>query len=240
MDPNWTDTPGYNPPRKPRWGALVLVVALHGLALLGLIHAFAPRFAQGAVEAVTSVLSVTVTPPEAQTAEADAGAAGEAGEQATPRDDPVPARLPVRPSRLPEASSTGAEVQSGARDSGEGTGAGSAGSGTGSGTGGSGPGGGIATRPSVKSGNLDQARDFPVPPGGRQARFGKSVTVYFTVTTDGRARDCSVARSGVDADAAARVCPLVIEKIRFNPARRADGTPVETRYGYRVDFREAD
>jgi protein TonB len=75
-----------------------------------------------------------------------------------------------------------------------------------------------------------------VPEGGRQARFGKRVIVLFTVTTDGRARDCSVAQSNVDAAATALVCPLVIRKIRFNPARRSDGTPVEARYGYRVDF----
>ena len=77
----------------------------------------------------------------------------------------------------------------------------------------------------------------PAPPGGREARFGKSVTVVFTVTPDGRARHCSVARSSVDAEATALVCPLVIRKIRFNPATRGDGTPIEARYGYRVDFR---
>jgi protein TonB len=240
MDSPETPPPGFNPPRKPRWGTLALVVGLHVLALLGLVQAFAPQATVATREEIIAlfdrVVAITV-PPDA---EPDAGAAGEEGEQATPRETAPPARIPVRPSDLPEASSTGAEVQSGARDAGEGSGAGGTGAGTGSGAGGSGQGGGIATRPSVQSGSLDQARDFPVPPGGRQTRFGKSVTVYFTVTTDGRARDCSVARSAVDADSAARVCPLVIEKIRFNPARRADGTPVEARYGYRVDFREAE
>jgi protein TonB len=231
---------GYAPRRKPHWGTLALVVALHVLALLGLIRAFAPNFAASAVETVTSVLSVSITAPEEPSPEPDAGAAGEQGEKAVPRDAPLPARGPVQPTDLPDAASTGAATQSGAQDTGEGTGAGGARSGTGSGAGGSGQGGGIASRPSVRSGALNQARDFPVPPGGRQARFGKSVTVNFTVTTDGRARDCSVARSGVDAETAALVCPLVIEKIRFNPARRADGTPIETRYGYRVDFRAAD
>ena len=76
----------------------------------------------------------------------------------------------------------------------------------------------------------------PVPPGGRQSRFGKTVIVHFTVTTDGRARDCTVASSSVDAETTARVCPLVVQRIRFNPARRADGTAVEARYGYRVSF----
>ena len=93
-------------------------------------------------------------------------------------------------------------------------------------------------RPSVRSGSLDVRRDFPIPQGGREARFGTSVTVFFTVSQDGRARDCSVARSTADADSTALVCGLVIEKIRFNPARNRAGDPVEARYGYRVDFRE--
>jgi protein TonB len=232
---------GYDRRRKPRWGTLALVVVLHVLALLGLVQVFAPQVTYATREEIIALMErmVAITvPPDG---EPDAGAAGKEGQQATPREASAPeAKLPVRPSDLPVVSSTGSEVQSGAADSGAGTGAGGAGAGTGSGDGGSGQGGGIATRPSVKSGNLDQARDFPIPPGGRQARFGKSVTVNFTVTTDGRARDCSVASSAVDAESAARVCPLVIEKIRFNPARRADGAPVETRYGYRVEFRESD
>jgi protein TonB len=89
----------------------------------------------------------------------------------------------------------------------------------------------------VRSGELNEARDFPAPEGGRAARFGKSVTFHFTVTTDGRARDCSVASSQVDAATTARVCPLVMERIRFNPATTREGTPVEARCGYRVDFR---
>ena len=90
---------------------------------------------------------------------------------------------------------------------------------------------------SVRSGEINQSRDFPIPEGGRSTRFGKSVTVVFTVTVDGRARNCSVANSQVDAETTALVCPLVIERIRFNPATTAEGTPVEARYGYRVDFR---
>jgi protein TonB len=239
MDTNPTGQPGYDPPRRPRWGTLALVVVLHGLALLVLIQAFAPKFTAATRQEIIALFdrTVAITVP----AEPEGGAAGEEGPEAVPQEASAPpVKLPARPTDLPPASSTGSETQSGANESGEGTGAGGEGAGTGSGMGGTGQGGGIATRPAVRSGNLDQARDFPVPPGGRQARFGKSVTVAFTVTADGRARDCTVARSEVDAETAARVCPLVIEKIRFNPARRADGAPVETRYGYRVDFRASD
>ena len=230
-----------NKRRHPRPALIVLIVLFHVAALYGLTRAFAPSIVASVEESVVSAFTVTITapPPPEPEPEPDAGASGEQGREAVPK--PVtapPPKLPIpKNTPVPRASSTGAAATSGARDSGDGTGAAGSGQGTGSGNGGSGQGGGIAVRPSVRSGELDQARDFPVPEGGREARFGKSVTVLFTVTTDGRARDCSVANSQVDPETTARVCPLVMDKIRFNPAKRADGTAVETRYGYRVDFR---
>lgn len=219
-------------------------VVFHVLLLFGLIRAFAPGFAATVAENLASVLTVTITAPEPKRDEqamaGDEGAAAPEGRKAKPSEVAAPepkVRIAEKPAA--KAASTGDEVDSGARDRGDGTGAGGEGQGAGAGDGGFGQGGGgIATRPSVRSGELNEARDFPVPEGGRQARFGKSVTVFFTVTTDGRARDCAVTRSEVDAATAARVCPLVIDKIRFNPATRNDGTPVETRYGYRVDFKQ--
>ncbi|MXO58927.1 hypothetical protein GRI89_05165 [Altererythrobacter salegens] len=222
--------------RRPRWGALVLIGLAHVLVLFGLARAFAPDFTAAVVEQATSGFMVTVyTPPPAEPSP-DEGASGEEAKEAKAKDVAVPPKPKPKKTDAPKAASTGKANDSGARDQGSGTGAGGPGDGTGSGNGGQGSGGGIAAGPSVRSGELNQARDFPVPDGGRQARFGKSVTVYFTVTTDGRARNCTVARTEVDAATAARVCPLVEEKIRFNPATRADGTPVEARYGYRVDF----
>ena len=228
-----------NTRRRPRPALIVLIVLFHVAALYGLTLAFAPNIVASVQESVVSAFTVTITAPPEPEPEPDAGATGEQGREAVPK--PVtapPPKLPVpKNTPVPRASSTGAANTSGARDSGDGTGAAGSGSGTGSGNGGVGQGGGIATKPSVRSGELNQARDFPVPEGGRQARYGKSVTVIFTVTAEGRARDCSVANSQVDAETTARVCPLVMEKIRFNPATRADGTAVEARYGYRVDFR---
>ena len=152
---------------------------------------------------------------------------------------PKPRIAIAKPTAAPPVAGKGPDNSAGTRDTGSGTGAGGQGSGTGSGAGGDGQGGGgIATKPSVRSGELNNASDFPVPAGGRQTRFGKRVTVFFTVTADGRARNCAVTQSNVDAEATALVCQLVIRKIRFNPAKRGDGTPVEARYGYRVDFKE--
>lgn len=229
--------------RRLSWPLVLLLVLLHLLALFGLARVFAPEFTAGVIEQATSLVTVTVRTyeePEAEPSDGppqpDEGAAGEEGREATAREVVAPLN-PPRPSPAPRASSTGNADQSGARDTGEGTGAGGMGDGTGSGRRGSGSGGAVAVGPSVRSGEINQSRDFPIPEGGRATRFGKSVTVVFTVTTDGRARNCSVASTQVDAETTALVCPLVIERIRFNPATTAEGTPVEARYGYRVDFR---
>lgn len=229
--------------RRPRPALVALIVLLHIVGLYVLARVFAPATMESVERQVVSAVTVTVRTAEPEPEpepEPDAGAQGNPGKEAVPK--PVTAPKPKQPiqtpSPAPRATSTGAKNSSGAREAGAGTGAAGTGSGTGSGRGGSGQGGGIATKPSVRSGQINTARDFPVPEGGRQTRFGKSVTVHFTVTTDGRARNCSVASSGVDAETTARVCPLVVERIRFNPAKRADGTPVEARYGYRVQFRE--
>lgn len=227
--------------KKLDWKLVVLLVILHLAGFYGLALLLAPKFTANVIEQATRMVTVTVTAPEVEPSDSppapDEGAAGNAGQEAVPREVAVPESRNPRPTPAPRASSTGDENRSGAQRSGDGTGASGEGSGTGSGRSGSGRGGAVAVGPSVLSGELNQARDFPVPEGGRQVRFGRSVTVHFTVTTDGRARNCSVASSQVDAATTARVCPLVMEKIRFNPATTADGTPVEARYGYRVDFR---
>lgn len=226
--------------RKPSVPVIIGIVILHIAIFYGLLRAFAPGITTQIENTVLSAVTVTVTTPPEQmpTAPDEAGAAGDPGKKATPKPTtvPTPERRLKKNKPEPKATSTGKADNSGATDDGDGTGAAGQGNGTGAGGNGTGRGGGIAVKPSVKSGRIDQARDFPVPEGGRQMRFGKSATVQFTVTTDGRAVNCSVLRSDVDAAATARICPLVMDKIRFNPARTADGTPVEARYGYRVDF----
>ena len=229
-------------PPRTRYLVLALVALIHVVLVLGLIRAFAPDFAAQVTDTVLATFNVTVTPPPPPPPPSPqpekAGAAAEAGRKAVPREakQQRPKLAIAKPRPAPPIAAHGPDNSSGARDSGSGTGASGQGNGTGSGDGGNGQGGGAVSKPSVRSGELNNASDFPVPEGGRQTRFGKRVIVVFTVTTDGRARDCSVAQSTVDAAATALVCPLVIRKIRFNPATRADGTPVEARYGYRVDF----
>lgn len=238
---------GYSTRKKPRWGLISAIVAGHVLVLIGLARALAPDFTAQVVEGATSLVTVTVStptpmptppPPPPDPAPEPEGAAGPQGERATPREVTAPEppiKLPDR-QPAPRASSTGDANRSGASERGDGTGAGGDGNGTGSGNGGDGSGGGgespIVSRPSLRSGSLNESRDFPTPEGGRRVRFGTSITVYFLVGVDGRARNCRVTDPGPDPATNAALCRLVEQKLTFNPARRANGEPVEAEYGW--------
>jgi len=228
--------------RRPKPATLVLIVLFHILAIYGIARAFAPDFTQSIEQGVVTAFTVTVTTPDEDVPPdneqvPDEGASGEQGRDAVARAETSPEiEKPLTEKPAPKASSTGSANTSGAKNDGAGTGAAGDGAGPGSGRASGGGGGAITTKPSVKSGNLNTASDFPVPEGGRKARFGKSVTVHFTVTKEGIAKNCSVAQTQVDAETTALVCGLVMRKIRFNPALTREGTPVEARYGYRVDF----
>ncbi|HEU4821489.1 MAG TPA: energy transducer TonB [Qipengyuania sp.] len=230
--------------RRPRWWLVALIVFAHLLAFYGLIRVFAPDAMRAVERSVLSTITVTITappqPPPAAESKPDEGAAGAAGKQAVPKPVPAPTpRVQVRENRpLPRASSTGTANSSGAQDSGAGTGAAGSGEGTGSGRGGGGQGGVAVAKPVKIAGEINSAADFPVPPGGRQARFGTSVTVYMTVGTDGRASNCRVVRPSPDAQADAIVCRLAEQRFRFRPAIDSQGNPVAATYGWRQEWFE--
>lgn len=228
------------PPRRVKLGVIVLVALLHLAAILALIRAFAPDLTAQAVERITKTLTVTITappPPPAPPAEPEpAGAAGEAGKQAVPRA--VKAEKPkveIAKAPAPRASSTGSADTAGARDIGSGTGAGGTGSGTGSGAGGSGQGGG-ASKPVHISGRIDKASDFPIPPGGREARIGKAVILALTISPEGRAVACRIYRSSGLPDTDAVTCRLAQERLRFRPALDAAGDPVTGKFYWQQKF----
>ena len=95
------------------------------------------------------------------------------------------------------------------------------------------------SRPEKVAGDIRSARDYPVPPGGRETRFGQSVTLAMTVGVDGRASDCRILRPSNDPVADRITCELAIERFRFRPARNADGEPVAATYGWRQEFFQA-
>lgn len=227
---------------RPRWWVIALVVLGHLLAFYGLVRAFAPGAVESVERSVLSTFNVTITtppppPPEAEPVP-DEGAAGDPGREAIPKPVTAPTpKIPVaRPSPVPRASSTGNANTSGATQSGAGTGAAGSGEGTGSGRGGGGQGGVAVTKPVKIAGDINSASDFPVPPGGRQTRFGTSVTVYMTVGTDGRASNCRVVRPSPDREADAIVCRLAEERFRFRPATDSQGNAVTATYGWRQEW----
>jgi protein TonB len=221
------DTPFTDRRRKPRWGTLLLVGVLHLVALALLARVFAPDMTAQAIERVTSLVMVTVATSPPPSPKPSAGAAAEEGRKATPREVVAPKapRVPATPA--PRASSTGTANESGASEQGAGTGAGGGGMGTG---------GGAVTRPVKIVGTIDDARDYPVPPGGRRVRDGHSVTVAMTVGVDGRASNCRVISPSPDPVADRLTCELAVQRFRFRPAMDAAGRPVPATYGWRQSW----
>ncbi|QYJ06923.1 energy transducer TonB [Qipengyuania flava] len=220
---------------------VILLIALIHIGLFyALIRSLAPDAVSQVERSVVSAFTVTVTapeePPEPQAPEPE-GAAGDPGREAVPKPTTAPEpEVRIREDRpAPRAASTGAADTAGATDDGTGTGRSGEGVGTGSGTGGSGQGGGIASKP-VLIRAITDASAFPVPPGGRQARIGKSVIVRLSVSAAGRVTGCSVYRASPFPETDAVVCRLAYEQIRFEPARDRAGNPVAATFYYQQRF----
>lgn len=228
--------------RRPSLPLLAGIALLHIAALYGLALALAPDLTATVQKQVVTAFTVTVAtppppppPPPANQPEPDEGAQGDPGKQAVaqPVTQPKPPRdLEQTPPR-PQAASTGTASRSGAAEAGAGTGAAGTGLGTGSGNQGSGRGGVAVSKPVHISGSIDNARDFPVPPGGRAARRGTEVIVRVIVGTDGRARDCTVHRPSPDAEADRITCTLVESRLGFRPAMDREGRPVAAPFYWR-------
>ena len=228
------------PPTGTKLGVMLLVAVLHVIVLLGLVRAFAPDFAAKAVEKVLSTFTVTITapppPPPAEQPKA-AGAAGEAGKKAVPKETKAPPpKIAIAKTPAPKASSTGSAVTSGATSQGNGTGAGGTGNGTGAGGTGNGQGGGMASKAAHISGQINNARDFPVPAGGREARVGKSVILALTVAPSGRATNCRVYKSSGFPETDAIACVLAMQRLKFKPATNGAGEPITSTFYWQQKF----
>jgi protein TonB len=231
-------------PRRLSWSLVLAIVLLHIAALYGLARALAPDLAAGVEREVIAAFAVTAPPPPApppppeNRSEPDEGAQGAPGREAVaqPVTSPPPKVRVKADAALPRTASTGTASRSGAAASGDGTGAAGTGFGTGSGNAGSGRGGVAVTKPVHISGQIDNARDFPVPEGGRAARRGTQVIVRVIVGTDGRARDCTVYRPSPDPEADAITCLLVESRLGFRPATDANGNPVAAPFFWRQQW----
>lgn len=226
--------------RRPKPWLVALIVIGHLIVFYGLVRALAPEMTASVEDTLFSTVTVTVTaPPEEEPPvtepEPDEGAQGDPGEKATPKPVTAPKpKIPIqKKTPAPRASSTGTQNRSGARNSGDGTGAEGSGEGTGSGRQGSGQGGVAVTKPVHISGAINNARDYPVPDGGRSARRGTEVIVKVIVGVNGRASNCTIYRASPDPEADRITCQLVVGRLGFKPAQDANGDPVAAPFYWR-------
>ncbi len=227
--------------RKLRPGVIIALILFHVAALYGLTRALAPDLTQSIERSVVEAFTVTITAPPEEPEVPDEGMQGDPGEEAVPQpvSAPTPRVTPEPERQLPKAASTGDASTSGATAAGEGTGARGSGDGTGAGDEGSGQGSTMASGPVKIAGIINSARDYPVPDGGREVRFGRSVRIAILVGTDGRPKRCRVFGSSGLPDTDARTCELAMARFRFEPARNSRGQPVEAEFGWEQRFRRA-
>lgn len=213
-----------------------MVALLHLAALAALVRVFAPQFTAAAVEKATSLITVQIVAPAEPApspepeSKTDAGEHGEEAPRETPREaEPPPA--PVQRA-IPAPVASGTADSSGGGVQGQGTGAGGQGTGTGSGLSGSGQGSGA--RPlQLISGAIDDARDYPTPPGGRQVRRGHDVVIELTVGPNGRVTACRVTDPSPDPEADGLTCRLATERFVFRPRLDENGQPTAGIYRWR-------
>ena len=141
----------------------------------------------------------------------------------------VPVLKPPPPVLTAPISDLGPDVSAGAAPvPGPGIGAGGQGNGRGSGGAGEGTGGGLRaeTPPRLVKGRLrfsDAAQA-----AGAQGLIGRSMTTEFAIEVTGRVSDCRAVRSSGLPAVDARICELIVQRFRYQPARDAAGRPVRS------------
>ena len=228
-----------SPPRRTKVGVALLVSLIMLLIAAGAIRIFTPNFAARVMETVLNTFSVTVTtppmPPPPPKAPDPAGKSGNEGKKAVPREAAVPpAKHPIKQAPAPLNPGKGNANTSGAASQGSGTGAGGPGNGSGSGAGGNGTGGGAVTKAIKIAGEINSARDYPIPT--RDLRINDYVIVAISVGADGSPTGCRVARPSKDTQANSITCQLALKRFRFKPATDASGKPVPSVFGWKQSW----
>ncbi|HEY5723128.1 MAG TPA: TonB family protein [Allosphingosinicella sp.] len=217
------------------------VAVLHGLLGYALIAGFGVEMVRLAGDELKT-FDVRIPPPPPATktrpAPASDGPEGAASPEnkrskASPIAAPKPKLDLKQPSEVAAAPTpaAGSDVSSGAADRpGPGHGSGGIGDGSGSGRGGDGSGGGRGAKARLIRGRIV---DSDYPRSASRARAGGTVTVAFTVRTDGHASGCRVVKSSGNAELDSTTCELIEQRFRYEPARSADGKAVSSVIGWR-------
>lgn len=212
---------------RDRVKAAVAVGALHALLAYALISGLALQVAQQASESL-NVFDVTepapppAPPPPEETAPAASPAPAAEGAAAPKSKQAVV--VPEPEIWFAIAPTLEAAPEAGTSDvAGPGTGSGGEGAGSGSGSAGSGSGGGGGTVAKRISGAI-VGRDYPH--SALRSGAAGTVSVRFTVGTDGRVRGCVVTGSSGNAELDATTCRLIERRFRYSPAKDAEGRPI--------------
>jgi protein TonB len=221
-----------------RLAAATAAVALEALILYALIFGLAvtvPRAAQSILAVVDLAPPPPAPPPPVPHRIASHRPEGAASppnirSHATEVVAPPPAIvLPVPPPVVaaPVAGESRDPTAGNAEIPGPGTGSGGIGNGTGSGGAGNGDGdgGGGFTPPRWLRGRLHNS-DYPAEAG--EAGVGGTVSVRFSIETDGRVGQCLVTRSSGNAALDRTTCRLIAERYRFRPSLDPNGRPVRS------------
>ena len=233
---------------RDRVGGAASTLAVHLLIAAGLVWGLGAPLPR-ALEQPLRVFNVVPPPPEPEAerprppprVESDVAAErfapGEEGGASAPnlRSRATPVAAPRREIVLPAPSPvvaaekplTGADSTTGSADvRGPGTGSGGEGDGTGSGLGGGGGGGGGYGRMTPPRQIRGRIRDSDYPAAAGEAGIGGTVSVRYTVLTDGRAVDCRVTRSSGSVALDSTTCRLIEARFRFEPSRDGRGRPI--------------
>jgi periplasmic protein TonB len=227
-----------NPSRPDRAKAIAAVVAVH--AAIAVLILTSPGTVSMIRESAPTVL-VDIKPPppppppqpqpRADRAKEEEGAAGKKAEP-TPIVAPkprivVPAKPPVVAAPL---AGTGASANAGAATAGSGPGAG--GSGSGRGGGGSGDFSGFAPARLIR--NVSRA-DYRALAAGRLP--SGSAMVSLQVQTNGLPANCRIVRTSGDPIVDSGLCPLLVRRLRFRPARDNQGRAIPYSLEYVATWR---
>jgi periplasmic protein TonB len=208
--------------------AIAAVVAVHVALAVLILTGLNVSTVRRAVEQLTTIDIKEPPPPppvpppkpasKPQQAKKPAGAPAPKA-QPTPVVAPV-AKLPV-PSPIPAAkiAGTGSASSSGAGTSGTGTGAGGSGSGPG--------GGGHADYSRFSPPRLVSPlrnRDYQMLTANRLPTGSGDVAIV--IAPNGRISNCRVIRSSGDSFVDSGLCPLIVSRLYFSPARDDQGRPI--------------
>ena len=235
----------YRTDRRDRGKALGLVLGVHlalGLALLAGLRG--PALVKAAEERLAA-FDVSPPPPPAPTlapaprdaAREEAGAPDLVARPAEVVAPPSPLPLPTIRTAEERAPVSGSEASAGAAAvAGTGNGAGGSGTGLGGGgTGGSGGGDGRLASPArwlgggLSRDDYRSIRAFAVPSG--------TAAFSIAVAPDGAATGCRPVQSSGSGALDAAICDLLVERMRFVPARDRSGRSVPDQVTYVANWR---